>query len=134
MSNINMIPLHHLGTTPRSDWLVELYDFDVKTMQAWCTGPLPQSWLEAGSKPIDICVSPEATGSERSRHTHRDRVTMKQTAGNVKWRCAALLSIEATAMLIVLISYESSQGHWPTVSLKTTSHNDLAQMTSDQTI
>lgn len=101
-------------------------------MQAWCTGPLPRSWLEAGRKPIDICVSPGATGSERRRHTHR--VTMKQTAGNVKWRCTALLSVEATATLIALLSYESSQGHWPTVSHKSTSHNDLAQMTTDQTI
>lgn len=39
---------------------------------------------------------------------------------------------EATATLAVLISYGSSQGHWPAVSNKTTSHNDLAQMTTDQ--
>lgn len=81
--------------------------------------------LHFWSKPNDICLIPEATGSERRRHTHR--VMMKQMAGNVMEMHS---TAEVTATLTELIFYESSQGHWPTVSNKTTSHNDLAQMTT----
>lgn len=44
------------------------------------------------------------------------------------WKCHMEMhsTAEVTATLTELISYESSQGHWPAVSNKTTSHNDLA--------
>lgn len=49
-----------------------------------------------------------------------------------KWLEMSCRAAQATATLAVLISYGCSQGHWPAVSNKTTSHNDLAQMKTDQ--
>ncbi len=110
-------------TTPWSDWL-EGSIWIWCEAQAWCRRLYCASWLEAGIKPSDICLSPEAAGSGRRRHTHR--VTMKQMS------CRDAQHRWGDSHTRVLISYGSSQGHWPTVSNKTTSHNDLAQMTTDQ--
>lgn len=116
-------------TPPRSDWLegsIWIRCEDQAWLQlCWASFTvLARGWNQAQwhlFEPWSYWVR------EKTSHPQGD----DETNG---WKChAEMHSIaEATATLAVLIPYGSSQGHWPAVINKTTSHNDSAQMTTDQ--